>query len=88
LGKTLTDIDLKVVDQKTGKVFEGTVDLGPTIHRIRNGDSYAHRNDGSVFRNDRGDMPSQASGYHKELVHPTPGVQGAGAQRIVAGRGG
>ncbi|UZE21568.1 filamentous hemagglutinin N-terminal domain-containing protein [Pseudomonas sp. B21-056] len=77
-----------VVDQKTGKVYQGTVDLGPTLDRIKSGGSYPHKNDGSVFKNNGGDLPVQPAGYYKEYVHPSPGISGPGPQRIVVGKGG
>lgn len=40
-----------VVDKKTGNVLQGTVDLGPTLDRIKSGGSYPHKNDGSIFQN-------------------------------------
>ncbi|MHB2079454.1 VENN motif pre-toxin domain-containing protein [Pseudomonas asiatica] len=79
---------VKVVDQKTGNVLQGTVDLGPTIDRIKSGGSFPHRNDGSIFQNRGGDLPQKPAGYYKEYVHPTPGVSGPGPQRIVVGKGG
>ncbi|ELK4807854.1 hypothetical protein RVS41_005214 [Pseudomonas aeruginosa] len=33
-------------------------------------------------------MPVKPVGYYTEYVHPTPGVTGPGAQRIVVGKGG
>ncbi|WP_111205026.1 ribonuclease domain-containing protein [Stenotrophomonas maltophilia] len=77
-----------VVDKKTGNVLQGTVDLGPTLDRIKSGGSYPHRNDGSIFQNRAGDLPVKPAGYYTEYVHPTPGVTGPGAQRIVVGKGG
>jgi filamentous hemagglutinin len=79
---------VKVVDQKTGNVLQGTVDLGPTLARIKSGGSFPHRNDGSVFMNRAGDLPLQPPGYYTEYVHPTPGISGPGPQRIVTGQGG
>jgi RHS repeat-associated protein len=64
------------------------VDLAPTLNRIDTGGSFPHRNDGSTFRNREGILPQQPEGYYKEFVHPTPGVSGPGAQRIVQGQGG
>jgi filamentous hemagglutinin len=66
----------------------GNVDVGPTLDRIRSGGSFPHKNDGAVFVNKEGLLPSQAQGYYREFVHPTPGVSGAGPQRIVTGAGG
>ena len=89
-GKTPTRfIDgVRVVDRRTGKVFEGTVDLGPTLDRIRRGEKWPHMNDGSVFKNKEGLLPKRKEGYYTEYVHPTPGVTGPGPQRIVIGKGG
>jgi guanyl-specific ribonuclease Sa len=83
-----------VVDRKSGTVFEGTVDLGPTLDRIQTGGSYPHRNDGSIFQNrppvSGGGplLPVQFKGYYTEYVLPTPGVKGPGPQRVVVGKGG
>jgi hypothetical protein len=59
-----------------------------TLDRIKAGERYPHRNDGSVFRNNEGLLPIKPDGYYREWVHPTPGVQGPGAQRVVTGQGG
>ncbi|RMQ42674.1 Filamentous hemagglutinin family outer membrane protein [Pseudomonas cichorii] len=83
-----------VVDQKTGKVYVGTVDLRPTLERIKSGGSYPHRNDGSTFENrpdkvtgQRG-LPVQGRGYYTEYVHPSVGIASPGPQRIVTGKAG
>ena len=34
------------------------------------------------------ELPVKPPGYYQEFVHPTPGVSGAGSQRIVRGAGG
>lgn len=54
-----------------------------TIDRINRGESYNHRNDGTTFRNDKGFLPELEFGSYTEYVHPTPGVNHAGMQRIV-----
>ena len=79
---------VRVVDRRTGKVFEGTVDLKPTLDRIQRGVRDPHRHDGSTFRNDRGLLPAKPNGYYKEFVHRTPGIDHVGPQRVVIGRGG
>ena len=66
----------------------GNVDVGPTLDRIRAGGKFPHPNDGSVFQNKEGLLPSKPQGYYQEWVHPTPGVPGPGPQRIVTGQGG
>ena len=89
-NRTVTDfIDgVTVVDRRTGTTFTGTVDLRPTLDRIDDGIPHPHRNDGSTFRNREGLLPSQPDGYYTEFVHPTPGVNGPGPQRIIRGQGG
>lgn len=69
-------------------VLRGRVDLSATIARILAGQPHPHRNDGAVFANREGRLPRQPRGYYREYVHPTPGVRGAGPQRVVVGRGG
>ena len=68
--------------------MEGTVDLKPTLDRIKAGGTYPHKNDGSIFQNRNSPLPPQQPGYYTEYVHPTPGINGAGPQRIVTGKGG
>lgn len=79
---------VRVEDIRTGQIIEGTVDLGPTLDRIKNQERYPHRNDGSEFKNRGQDLPIKPSGYYTEYVHPTPGFESPGPQRIVIGRGG
>lgn len=89
-NRTVTDFvdGVTVVDRRTGTTFTGPVDLRPTLDRIDNGISHPHQNDGSTFRNREGLLPSQSGGYYTEFVHPTPGVNGPGPQRIIRGQGG
>jgi guanyl-specific ribonuclease Sa len=83
-----------IKDSKTGRSFKGTIDLKPTLDRIRKGGKYPHRNDGSVFKNrPKQDtrqigLPKKALGYYREYVHPTPNFSGPGPQRIIVGQGG
>jgi RHS repeat-associated protein len=76
------------VTPRGGPAMSGTVDLKPTLDRIRSGGGFPHRNDGSVFRNREGLLPQQPGGYYTEFVHPTPGVNGPGPQRVITGQGG
>jgi filamentous hemagglutinin len=63
-------------------------DIQPTIDRIAAGVGYPHRNDGTIFRNTEGLLPTQARGYYTEYVHPTPGISHAGPMRLVYGQAG
>jgi filamentous hemagglutinin len=64
-------------------------EIGPTLERIESGVNYPHRNDGSNFANRDETLPVQADEeYYTEYVHPTPGVDHAGQQRVVTGKEG
>jgi ribonuclease T1 len=52
------------------------------IHRIANGGPFLFRQDGTLFGNRFGDLPS--NGHYLEFTVPTPGVSSRGARRIVA----
>ncbi len=67
---------------------KGVVDLSETLARIAAGEAFPHRNDGSTFGNREGRLPRKPRSYYKEYVHPTPGVNGPGPQRLVIGAGG
>ncbi|AXF20261.1 cell surface protein [Burkholderia pyrrocinia] len=77
-----------VTDRVTGNVYQGTVDLQPTLDRIASGVKYPSRNDSTTFSNNEGLLPRQPAGYYTEYVVPTPGVNGVGPQRIVTGQNG
>jgi filamentous hemagglutinin len=75
---TIKDLDGEVA-------YQGDVDLTPTLVRIERGERHPHRNDGGTFRNLEGRLPRKSTGYYKEYVHPTPGLDGPGPQRVVLG---
>jgi RHS repeat-associated protein len=66
----------------------GIVDIESTLNRIDSGGSFPHPNDGSVFQNREGLLPTQPYGYYNEYVVPTPGVNGPGPMRIITGQNG
>jgi guanyl-specific ribonuclease Sa len=87
------DLAYKIENQEIrdlhGKVvYPGTIDLNPTIDRIARGGSNRHRNDGTSFQNRESHLPRKPAGYYKEYVHPTPGENGPGPQRIIFGQDG
>lgn len=75
--------DVKVISN--GKVVgQGNVYLGSTLEGIDSGKLTPR----DTFQNREGLLPSKPSGYYQEFDHPTPGVSGAGPQRVVRGAGG
>lgn len=62
-------------------------EVNNTLDRIQSGvRKYAQ--DGSVFANRQGRLPSQPAGYYREYTVDTPGARNRGGRRIVQGRGG
>lgn len=59
-----------------------------TLELIERGGPFPHRQDGSVFENREGRLPSQPRGYYREYTVPTPGESDRGARRIVVGQNG
>lgn len=80
--------NVRVKDLNGRVAWQGDVDLQQTLERIARGEKFPHRNDGGTFRNLERRLPSQPNGYYKEYVHPTPGIQGPGPQRVILGRDG
>ncbi len=79
----IRDVTIRGLSGKV--VYRGDVDLQPTLDRIARGESFPHHNDGGVFRNLERRLPRQPGGYYHEYVHPTPGLDGPGPQRLVIG---
>jgi guanyl-specific ribonuclease Sa len=83
--KTVTGfIDDVTVTSRGNVVGRGTVDVRATVEGIKSGTTQPR----GVFQNHEGLLPKQPSGYYQEFVHPTPGVNGVGPQRIIQGQGG
>lgn len=56
-----------------------------TLDLIAQGGPYPYSQDGTVFSNREGVLPSQSSGYYHEYTVVTPGSPTRGARRIVTG---
>ena len=56
-----------------------------TIKLIESDGPFPHRQDGTVFGNREGLLPSQANGYYHEYTVETPGADNRGARRIITG---
>ncbi|WP_405551885.1 ribonuclease domain-containing protein [Streptomyces sp. NBC_01171] len=57
-----------------------------TLDLIAQGGPYPYSQDGVVFQNREGVLPSQSSGYYHEYTVKTPGEPTRGARRIVTGQ--
>ncbi|HET6554581.1 MAG TPA: ribonuclease domain-containing protein [Dyella sp.] len=56
-----------------------------TLSRIARGGPFEHRQDGVVFQNREGRLPSMPEGYYHEYTVETPGLDYRGARRIITG---
>ncbi|MFN7183354.1 MAG: ribonuclease domain-containing protein [Thermomonas haemolytica] len=56
-----------------------------TVALIQRGGPFPHAQDGSVFGNYEGHLPSQPRGWYHEYTVPTPGARNRGTRRIVTG---
>ncbi|PRH77093.1 ribonuclease, partial [Streptomyces solincola] len=56
-----------------------------TLDLIEAGGPYPYEQDGTVFQNREGILPSQSTGYYHEYTVVTPGADNRGARRIVTG---
>ncbi|MGW3952668.1 ribonuclease domain-containing protein [Streptomyces sp. NPDC004752] len=56
-----------------------------TLRLIDQGGPYPYPQDGTVFQNREGVLPSQSQGYYHEYTVKTPGSDTRGARRIVTG---
>src|ERR1700754_867840 len=56
-----------------------------TIKLIESDGPFPHRQDGTVFGNREGLLPSQGNGYYHEYTVETPGSDNRGARRIITG---
>ncbi|MEV6904507.1 ribonuclease domain-containing protein [Amycolatopsis sp. NPDC051372] len=60
-----------------------------TYNLIQKGGPFPYpKNDGVVFDNREGILPSCSSGYYHEYTVPTPGASNRGTRRIITGQGG
>jgi ribonuclease T1 len=79
---------LTLRDESGDVVYQGDIDLKPTIDRVAAGTRLRFRNDGSTFQNREARLPRKSAGYYREWVVPTPGDDGPGPQRLVTGMDG
>ncbi|HET9379577.1 MAG TPA: ribonuclease domain-containing protein [Streptomyces sp.] len=56
-----------------------------TLDLIEQGGPFPYDQDGTVFQNREGILPSQSTGYYHEYTVITPGSPDRGARRIVTG---
>ncbi|TDD59777.1 ribonuclease [Kribbella antibiotica] len=56
-----------------------------TLDLIHSGGPFPYSQDGTVFQNREGILPSQSTGYYHEYTVKTPGSSNRGARRLIGG---
>ncbi|MFI5730602.1 ribonuclease domain-containing protein [Kribbella sp. NPDC051587] len=56
-----------------------------TLRLIHSGGPFPYSQDGTVFQNREGILPSQGGGYYHEYTVKTPGSSDRGARRLIGG---
>ena len=79
---------LSLRDSSGRTIYQGQIDLAPTIERIAAGRRLRFPNDGTTFQNRENRLPRRPPGYYREWVVPTPKEPGPGPQRLITGEGG
>ena len=87
-GNSLVVHNARVTNEDNDVIYRGDVDLTATLQRIERGKRLRFSHDGITFENRERRLPAKPGGYYQEFVHPTPGVEGPGGQRVVLGRDG
>jgi ribonuclease T1 len=74
----------------TGTVCHSSLppEAGDTLELIGEGGPFPYPQDGEVFQNREGVLPSEPTGYYHEYTVRTPGSPDRGARRIVTARSG
>jgi ribonuclease T1 len=70
------------------RVYELPPEARDTLASIRQGGPFRYERDGVVFGNFERQLPWRERGFYHEYTVRTPGVDGRGARRIIAGADG
>ncbi|MFI9168396.1 ribonuclease domain-containing protein [Streptomyces lincolnensis] len=87
LGGTVTATSANAAATAVGSICYSALpsQAHDTLDLIEQGGPYPYSQDGTVFQNREGVLPSQSSGYYHEYTVITPGSSTRGARRIVTG---
>ncbi|MET8692454.1 ribonuclease domain-containing protein [Streptomyces bauhiniae] len=88
VGGTVSATTADAATQSVGSICYGSLpsQAHDTLDLIAQGGPYPYSQDGVVFQNREGVLPSQSSGYYHEYTVKTPGESTRGARRIVTGQ--
>ncbi|MGN5380815.1 ribonuclease [Streptomyces lasalocidi] len=87
VGGTVTATSANAAADSVGSICYSALpsQAHDTLDLIAQGGPFPYSQDGVVFTNREGVLPSQSSGYYHEYTVITPGAPTRGARRIVTG---
>lgn len=87
VGGTVSATTADAAAASTGSICHSDLSsqADDTLRLIDRGGPFPYSQDGTVFSNREGVLPSQSSGYYHEYTVKTPGSSTRGARRIVTG---
>ena len=87
VGGTVSATTADAAASSVGSICYGSLpsQAHDTLDLIAQGGPYPYSQDGTVFSNREGVLPSEPSGYYHEYTVITPGSSTRGARRIVTG---
>jgi ribonuclease T1 len=87
VGGTVTAATADAAATTVGSICYGDLpsQAYDTLDLIEQGGPYPYSQDGTVFSNREGVLPSRSSGYYHEYTVITPGSSTRGARRVVTG---
>jgi len=68
--------------------LEEAIRVNDALNRIKSGGPFPYKQDGTVFQNREGKLPSQPDGYYREFTISPDSGSNRGSMRIVVGAGG
>ncbi|MGH3843582.1 MAG: ribonuclease domain-containing protein [Pseudonocardiaceae bacterium] len=88
-GQPVSDRPAAVASAATGLPVRPLSQLPPQAAQvwqlIQHGGPFPYRQDGTVFGNREGRLPTQQSGFYLEYTVPTPGEHDRGPRRLITG---
>jgi ribonuclease T1 len=87
VGGTVSTTTAAAAPTAVGSICYGALpsQAHDTLELVEQGGPFPFEQDGTVFRNREGILPSRSSGYYHEYTVITPGSSTRGARRIVTG---
>ena len=64
------------------------VEAKNVLLQIKSGVGFAHKKDGSIYRNREGKLSERSPNYYREYTVPTPEMATRGSRRLVIGNEG